>query len=225
MVNELFTILDSTFAFDRAVLAASSRARALLATKRNVGVKMSSVINDIEESLADLLPTLENLTELCGTRLTVDPTTDGENTRPEAEIAREVLAEARSEAHDLLFALRRLAMTRALYPRTVTLRAALQRINRRISKSGLRVATARSASDKDAGRFMLIEGAFIRDGFENVDELSDYARHVGVLHESETIVDNAAKQDVPAASLPLPHGSASDHGSATGDQEPARTLH
>lgn len=188
---------------------------------------MSSVINDIEESLADLLPTLENLTELCGTRLAVDPATDGENTRPEEEIAREVLSEARAEAHSLLFALRRLAMTRALYPRTVTLRAALQRINRRISKSGLRVATARSASDKDAGRFMLIEGSIIRDGFENVDELSDYARLVGVLHESETIVDDEAKQDVPASSLPrpLPHGSASDHGSAPRDQESAHTLH
>jgi hypothetical protein len=158
---------------------------------------MSSVINDIEERLADLLPTLENLTELCGTRLTVDPAIDRENSRPEEEIAREVLTEARSEAHDLLFALRRLAMTRALYPRTVSLRAALQRINRRISKSGLRVTTARSAADKDAGRFMLIEGAIIRDGFENVDELSDYARLVGVLHDAETIVENVAQGTIP----------------------------
>lgn len=68
----------------------------------------------------------------------------------------------------------------------VTVRAVLERINRRLSPYG-RVSVARSYGDKQYGRFLLLESNVIKDGFTTVEQLADYARQIGALAAGEFI--------------------------------------
>jgi hypothetical protein len=72
------------------------------------------------------------------------------------------------------------------YP--VTLRAALKRINRKLSPWS-KVCISRKRGEKEIGRFLVVESNCIRDGFETVERLADYAREVGALGEYEFITN------------------------------------
>lgn len=72
----------------------------------------------------------------------------------------------------------------------VSIRAALGRIKRKLARKNWRICTSNRRERSNVGRWHIVDDSnIVRDCWETVEQLTDYARDLGVMLRNEIITE------------------------------------